>query len=80
MPRYEVNDRGPDHAKWFSAVVHVAGAAQGAGEGRSKKQAEQAAARAAWHTLTTPPADGGGEATSNGDSYVAESTVEAETT
>jgi ribonuclease-3 len=51
LPVYLVSDDGPDHAKEFHAVVHVQGQAQGRGWGRSKKQAEQAAARAAWETL-----------------------------
>ena len=52
LPRYQVADDGPDHAKRFFATVFVAGEAHGAGEGRSKKQAEQAAAREAWQSLT----------------------------
>ncbi|HEV3401556.1 MAG TPA: ribonuclease III [Acidimicrobiales bacterium] len=52
LPRYDVEGEGPDHAKRFSAVVFLAGQALGAGEGRSKKQAEQAAARVAWETLS----------------------------
>ena len=51
LPHYDVADEGPDHAKRFFATVSVAGAARGTGEGRSKKQAEQAAARAAWEGL-----------------------------
>ena len=51
LPRYQVADDGPDHAKRFYATVYVAGEPHGAGEGRSKKQAEQAAAREAWQTL-----------------------------
>ncbi len=51
LPRYFVLDEGPDHAKKFFATVHVGGVERGTGEGRSKKQAEQAAARAAWATL-----------------------------
>jgi ribonuclease III len=51
LPRYDVADEGPDHAKRFFATVSVAGAARGSGEGRSKKQAEQAAARDAWEGL-----------------------------
>ncbi|MGH9281955.1 MAG: ribonuclease III, partial [Acidimicrobiales bacterium] len=46
LPRYLVEDEGPDHAKRFYATVLVGGVALGRGEGRSKKQAEQAAARA----------------------------------
>lgn len=51
LPVYLVRDEGPDHAKEFEAVVHVQGRARGSGRGRSKKQAEQAAARAAWERL-----------------------------
>ena len=51
LPRYEVLDEGPDHAKRFFATVHVGDRACGEGEGRSKKQAEQAAARVAWERL-----------------------------
>jgi ribonuclease-3 len=51
LPRYEVHDDGPDHAKRFYASVLVAGERKGSGEGRSKKQAEQAAARVAWEHL-----------------------------
>ena len=51
LPRYDVVDEGPDHAKRFYATVSVAGQERGRGEGRSKKQAEQAAARLAWQEL-----------------------------
>ncbi|MDQ6836895.1 MAG: ribonuclease III [Actinomycetota bacterium] len=51
LPVYTVGDVGPDHAKTFDAVVHVARRLCGQGHGRSKKQAEQAAARAAWVEL-----------------------------
>jgi ribonuclease III len=51
LPRYEVHDEGPDHAKRFFAKVFLAGEERGEGEGRSKKQAEQGAARAAWLAL-----------------------------
>jgi len=51
MPRYEIRDEGPDHAKRFFATVMLKGEPQGSGEGRSKKQAEQAAARKAWEHL-----------------------------
>lgn len=50
-PQYEVEASGPDHAKSFRATVSVNGRRLGYGEGRSKKQAEQAAAREAWTTL-----------------------------
>jgi ribonuclease-3 len=52
VPEYLVEDSGPDHQKFFSAVVRVAGKTLGSGEGRSKKAAEQHAARAAWMAIT----------------------------
>ena len=42
---------GPDHARRYSARVSVAGVERGVGEGKSKKDAEQAAARRAWAVL-----------------------------
>jgi ribonuclease III len=51
LPRYQVSADGPDHSKHFHAVVLLRGEEYGEGEGRSKKQAEQAAARAAWERL-----------------------------
>jgi ribonuclease-3 len=51
LPLYRVTDRGPDHAKVFDAEVVIAGRPRGRGEGRSKKQAEQMAARYAWYAL-----------------------------
>ncbi len=50
-PRYLVRDEGPDHAKRFFATVLLDGEPSGAGEGNSKKEAEQAAAWVAWSTL-----------------------------
>jgi ribonuclease-3 len=50
-PRYVVRDEGPDHAKHFYATVYVTDRPYGEGEGRSKKQAEQAAAWVAWTRL-----------------------------
>jgi len=52
LPRYDVSADGPDHAKTFSATVYVNGSACGTGQGRSKKQAEQSAARNAWQFLS----------------------------
>jgi len=51
LPRYHVRAEGPDHSKEFFATVTVRGTQYGEGQGRSKKQAEQAAARAAWFAL-----------------------------
>lgn len=50
-PKYSVRDEGPDHAKHFYASVFVGDHLYGEGEGRSKKQAEQAAAWVAWTRL-----------------------------
>ena len=50
-PEYRLSEKGPDHAKQFLAVVHLNGEERGRGEGRSKKQAEQAAAASAWQIL-----------------------------
>jgi ribonuclease-3 len=48
QPVYElVSARGPDHAKRFTTRIRIAGRELGVGEGGSKKQSEQAAARAA---------------------------------
>ena len=52
LPRYDVHGAGPDHAKSFTATVFLRGRQMGMGQGRSKKQAEQAAAREAWESLT----------------------------
>jgi len=58
LPHYEVSDEGPAHAKRFDAAVRVGGAVKGRGEGRSKKHAEQEAARIAWHQLSAELAAG----------------------
>jgi ribonuclease III len=60
LPRYQVRAEGPDHSKRFFARVRLNGEVCGEGEGRSKKQAEQAAARRAWQRLhETEGADAG---------------------
>lgn len=46
-----VGEQGPDHAKIFQAEVQLNGAPLGTGTGHSKKEAEQAAAKAALQTL-----------------------------
>jgi ribonuclease-3 len=51
LPEYRVTDVGPDHAKEFSAEAVLAGMVLGAGEGRSKKVAEQQAAAAAYERI-----------------------------
>ncbi len=47
-PAYLITESGPDHDKRFRAVVQVDGKDMGTGEGRSKKVAEQRAARPAY--------------------------------
>jgi ribonuclease-3 len=49
-PIYVVEASGPDHDRRFTATVHVGDVAT-RGEGTSKKQAEMAAALAAWREL-----------------------------
>jgi len=51
-PVYEVTGKGPDHDRVFSAVVFVDGVVQGEGSGRSKKEAQQEAARVALDHVT----------------------------
>lgn len=83
LPVYEVTDVGPDHEKTFTATVLVDGTVVGGGQGRSKKQAEQRAAREAYLRLagesdqpteqvTGPVIDGGAVGTGGrGDGVVA---------
>lgn len=52
VPSYDTTDYGPDHDKEFEATVIVVGRVRGRGAGKSKKQAEQAAAQEAWRTLS----------------------------
>jgi ribonuclease-3 len=58
VPEYLVDESGPDHRKEFRATVVVAGNSYGAGDGRTKKEAEQKSAEAAYNelysTLVTP--------------------------
>jgi ribonuclease-3 len=58
LPQYVVADSGPDHSKRFHAVVSLAGEEIAAGDGTSKKQAEMAAALAAWAVLHRSPNPG----------------------
>jgi ribonuclease-3 len=55
VPEYVVTEDGPDHAKTFAAFVRVSGTELGRGSGRSKKEAEQQAAEAAWADLSARP-------------------------
>lgn len=51
VPSYQVSSTGPDHDREFTAVVVVSDTEYGSGVGRSKKEAEQKAAAAAWTAL-----------------------------
>ena len=53
FPEYRVVSEGPDHDKRFTAEVVVGGSMVGAGSGKSKKEAEQNAAREALQRLGT---------------------------
>lgn len=52
-PEYLIEAEGPDHDKLFTARVLVADEVAGTGTGRTKKEAEQRAAEAAWQRLST---------------------------
>ena len=52
VPQYRVTERGPDHAKQFTATVLLQGKEFGTGRGSSKKEAEQRAARQAFQRLS----------------------------
>ncbi len=52
LPRYRITgQRGPEHDRGFVAIVEVNGRILGEGRGRSKKEAEQAAAQRALDQL-----------------------------
>lgn len=59
-PTYQVlHSGGPAHARWFEVGVQVNGALAATGRGRSKRQAEQAAAEAALAGPWAPVAEQG---------------------
>jgi ribonuclease-3 len=51
-PEYEIAESGPDHAKEFQATAIVGGERVSQGRGRSKREAEQEAARLAYEVLS----------------------------
>lgn len=55
--RYVFDATGPDHAREFRATASTGGRVLGEGSGRSKKQAEQQAARAALELLAPESTD-----------------------
>jgi len=52
-PEYVVSEEGPDHDKNFTAVAMLSGQVMSEGTGKSKREAEQVAARAAYEALKT---------------------------
>ncbi|MEY4232544.1 MAG: hypothetical protein RL144_744 [Actinomycetota bacterium] len=52
-PEYVVTEEGPDHDKNFTAVAMLAGQLLSQGSGKSKREAEQVAARVAYEALKT---------------------------
>ena len=52
-PEYVVSEEGPDHDKNFTAVAMLAGQTLSQGSGKSKREAEQVAARVAYEALKT---------------------------
>jgi ribonuclease-3 len=63
VPRYQLRREGPDHAPRFFATVVAGGRELGDGQGRSKRQAEQMAAQAAWRRLDEESSERGAKPT-----------------
>ena len=55
VPEYRVDEEGPDHEKKFPARAVFGDEVLGEGGGRSKKEAEQKAAKEAWHRARRAP-------------------------
>ncbi|MCI6285191.1 ribonuclease III [Selenomonas sp.] len=66
----ELEATGPDHCKHYVFAVTVNGKEQGRGEGPSKKEAEQGAAKAALARLQASPLGGGAERMRGGEGNV----------
>jgi len=66
IPEYRLEERGPDHQKEFTATVHLGGEPMGSGVGRSKKEAEQQAAREAYLRISDRLAERGSGGTGEG--------------
>ena len=62
LPMYRIASSGPEHDKRFIAHVYMGERLLGAGRGRSKKEAEQEAAREALNAVADEAATQGGEA------------------
>jgi ribonuclease-3 len=52
-PEYQITESGPDHDKTFVAIAVVGGEKIATGEGKSKREAEQIAARIAYEKLSS---------------------------
>jgi ribonuclease III len=72
VPEYHVDESGPDHQKSFRASVRIGSRTYGEGEGRSKKEAEQQAAEAAWNAISTGVGAGAGDVAASTGSAAAE--------
>ena len=57
LPIYRVSSSGPDHDRRYTAYVYVADELYGTGSGRSKKEAEQMAAREALSHIAAAAAE-----------------------
>jgi len=56
LPRYQVKEvSGPDHDRQFTVEIYLGDELMGEGTGRTKKEAEQSAAGAAWARLKAQP-------------------------
>ncbi len=58
--QYAMTESGPDHDKWFTASAVIGSNVLGSGAGKSKKQAQQAAAQHAWERLVAETAEKAG--------------------
>jgi ribonuclease III len=67
LPSYRLASSGPDHDKSFSATVYIDHDAVGSGAGKSKKEAEQSAARVALLQLQAAARSGTAAAPLGGD-------------
>lgn len=53
-PEYEIGESGPDHDKSFTAIAILSGVRYPQGVGKSKREAEQAAAKLAHEVISNP--------------------------
>ena len=54
-PDYEIEESGPDHDKSFTAAAIISGEKFGIGHGKSKREAEQVAAKLAYEEINSRP-------------------------